>query len=532
MESNMPHNADYIIIGGGTAGLVVASRLSEDPKVQVLVLETGPDRTADLRVQNPGAWWTLIGSELDWKMKIAPQIGLNNRGQDHPGGKMLGGSSALNGLAWVPPSPAGIDAWAKLGNPSWNWESLLPYLQKSCTITHRDQSSTGNGPIQVTYPALQELASKPLIEAWIQAFDDQGYTHTDDIFGGPVTVGSRGYAATIDPVSGSRSSADSQYRISNRGNMNIVTEATVRKIDFSSESQDGSLVATGVEVELNGQILNIPAKKEVILAAGAFQTPKLLELSGVGKSDHLSQLGIPVMLDHSGVGENLQNHLMSILPVPLKAEGLTPGIKTLAFTCLDREELQQILSKSPRSNTSDRVIESILESPKEASACLFLSVKPGQVALLGVISSFPFSRGSTHISSSDYNARPTIDPQFLTNDIDIEVLAHHVQKLHSLANSPALKPFLEPSAVPRDLEEIKELLRNATALTTHHTCSTASMLPQEAGGVVSEELRVYGTKNVRVVDASVFPLIPHANPMATVYAVAERAAEVIRASQH
>jgi choline dehydrogenase-like flavoprotein len=314
--------------------------------------------------------------------------------------------------------------------------------------------------------------------------------------------------------------------------MNIITEATVRKIDFSSESQDGSLIATGVEVEVNGQTLNISAKKEIILAAGAFQTPKLLELSGVGKGDHLSQLGIPVMLDHSGVGENLQNHLMSILPIPLKAEGLTPGIKTLAFTRLDRDELQQILSKSPRSNTSDRVIESILESPKEASACLFLSVKPGQVALLGVISSFPFSRGSTHISSSDYNARPTIDPRFLANDIDIEVLAHHVQKLHSLANSPTLKPFLEPSAVPRDLEEIKALLRNATALTTHHTCGTASMLPQEAGGVVSEELRVYGTKNVRVVDASVFPLIPHANPMATVYAVAERAAEVIRASQH
>lgn len=196
---------------------------------------------------------------------------------------MLGGSSALNGMVWIPPSPAGINAWAELGNPSWNWETLLPYLKRSYTLSSPDEISSkeGQGPIQVTYPALKEQGNLPLIEAWNQALKDQGYDYTADALGVQRTVGSRPYTATIDPVSGSRSSAASQYRGSSLANLNIVTDATVRKIIFASESEN--VVATAVEVEWSGQILNIQAKKEIILAAGAFHTPKLMELSGVGQ---------------------------------------------------------------------------------------------------------------------------------------------------------------------------------------------------------------------------------------------------------
>lgn len=553
MAFGLPQKTDFLIIGGGTAGLVVANRLSEDSKTQVLVLESGPDRTTDPRVKDPNAWSTLGGSELDWQMKTVPQVcllehrangstdilvctqaGLNNREHDQVAGRLLGGSSALNGLAWVPPSQRGIDAWSALGNDRWDWSTLLPYLNASHSVTGPGEDSHKEGPIQVTYPALNEEKSAPIIGAWNKALKEQGYDFTSNIMGGAKTVGTRSYAATIYPNSGSRSSADSTYAKTKRPNLHIVTEATVRRIIFSSQSENKHntecqrAIATGVEVEWNGQVVRVSAEREVILAAGAFNTPKLLELSGVGQKSRLAELGIPVVVDQPGVGENLQNHVWSVLPTPLKVEGIAPGIKALAFTRLDLNDQEHVffatLEKAP-----EVVIKSILRNPDEASACLALSVMPGGVALLIAISSFPFSRGSTHISSSAFDVKPVIDPQFFSNDIDIEILARHVQNLHRLTNAPAFEDILQPTEVPH-LEVIKKTLQDGTALATHHSCGTVAMLPREAGGVVNENLRVYGTKNVRVVDASIFPLIPHANLVATVFAVAEKAVDMMRDS--
>jgi choline dehydrogenase-like flavoprotein len=448
----------------------------------------------------------------------------------------VGGSSAINGLVFIPPSPAGIDAWAKLGNPNWNWKALRPYLQRSYNLNppEPDQSVSlgeqANGPIRVTFPALADNKSAPLVQAWKDALESQGYEHSVDVIGERKTVGTRDCTATIDPVSGLRSSADTAYGqvAAKRANVRIIPEATVRRIVFSSGSD--KITATGAEFSYRGEIVNILASKEVVLAAGAFQTPKILELSGIGCQDRLSRLGIPVVIDQPGVGENLQNHTMSMFPVPLKSrpdlEGMTLGFKGVAFTHLDQEDQSALFARTESASPASQAIQSILSSPDEASAVLMMAVFPDDNVILGVISSFPFSRGSCHITSSDPDEMPNIDMRTLSNDLDIEFLARHVQKLHQLTSSPALAPFLQSSPAP-ELDSLKKLLREAAALSCHHCCGTTAMLPRELGGIVDQELKVYGTENLRVVDASVFPLITHANPIATVYAVAERAADII-----
>jgi choline dehydrogenase-like flavoprotein len=395
----------------------------------------------------------------------------------------------------------------------------------------------GAPSIKVTYPALSDKVATPLLQAWNDAFKARGYNFNTDILAERNTIGTRAYTATIDPISGLRSSADSEYgaTAAARSNVTIITEATVNRILFDSQnSQNEGVTATGVQLTYNGQTTTIKATKEVILAAGAFHTPKLLELSGIGDTERLTKLGIPVVIDQPGVGENLQNHLMSIIPAPLVPEsgleGIKSGLQALAFVRIDSEEQNKLLATHPESDSaSEKAIRSIIQSPNEASSSIFLAVRSASLALLGAITSFPFSRGSTHISSAEFDTMSSVDAGFLTNDMDLEILARHVRTLYELPTAEPLKAFFQPSesGSPPDLEEIKEKLR-ASALTTHHTCGTTAMLPRSDGGVVDQDLMVYGTTNLRVVDASIFPLIPHANPMATVYAVAERAADLIR----
>ncbi|CEL10649.1 hypothetical protein ASPCAL13765 [Aspergillus calidoustus] len=533
MTDALPASVDYIIVGGGTSGLVLAARLSENPDLQIVVLEAGPDRTSDPRVSDSSAWPTLPGTDLDWQTKTVPQPELNNRETTHPAGKLLGGSSAINGLFWTPPSPAGIDAWARLGNPKWTWESLKPYLEKSISLPAAEGEREG-GPIKVAYASLlEEGKNNPLAQAWEDAHKVNGLEPQKSFLGGTGTgsVGTRPCTMTLDPVTGLRSSSDSTYGLiaKERQNVRIVTEANVRKVLFATQ-ESGNLQATGVEVYIRSATRTVHATKEVILAAGTLHTPKILELSGVGDPKRLEHLGIDVVLEQQGVGEGLQNHIMAVLPFSLKetteAASVPPGAQAYSFTRPQQKDLENMLARYAGSSYREAVTKSLIKQANEASEFNILGTYPGNFGALAAILSYPLSRGSVHISSNHPVDHPAIDPQYFSHPLDIELLARQVQTSQKLLSSPHFAPFVQaPQAT--DLDTIKTQLRESLGAPAHHACGTAAMLPLEAGGVVGQDLKVYGTTNLRIVDASIFPLITSGNPISTVYAVAERAADIV-----
>ena len=354
--------------------------------------------------------------------------------------------------------------------------------------------------------------------------------------------------AAIDPQSGKRCSADVAYEAlaSKRPNVTIITDATVLKILLES-STTGDAVAKRVEVSTSGETQSIAAEKEVLLCASGFNTPKLLELSGISSTELLNSLGIPLVVENRSVGANMQSHVMCLLTLELNEDVKAgEGIQSLAFLPLQdrakqKELFQSMLSagahEEERANEQDfqKVVRSIFEDPNEASCCVFLSfIGLPSRASLGLMQSIPFSRGNSHITSADPGQEPRIDPRFFSHDLDLEILARPLLALEKVGSSSALGRYFKqggqrlPKSDPIiDLKAAKSYLRDC-AVTTYHSCGTAAMLSNDKERVVDQELRVFGTQTLRVVDISTFPVIPKANPMGTVYAVTEKVADLIR----
>ena len=312
------------------------------------------------------------------------------------------------------------------------------------------------------------------------------------------------------------------------------------KIVLSGSSSE-ELTAKGVEAAIDGATRAFMATKEVILAAGAFHTPKLLELSGVGDRSRLRSLGIPAVTDNAGVGERLQNHVMCMRTFELNDNVRAgDGIQSLPFLPLQDRAQQQMLFNTAMPTMDEEkdfydAVRAVLDDPNEASCSMFMTFigLPNFISL-GVMQSIPFSRGGTHIASAEPDDNPRIDPQLFSNTLDLELVARHLLTLEKLPSTSPLNAYFKETGqrIPSemtitDLQSAQEYLHQNT-ITTHHSYGTAAMLPREKGGVVDQNLVVYGTRNLRVVDASIFPVIPQANPMSTVYAIAERAASLIK----
>ncbi|KAI0428960.1 glucose-methanol-choline oxidoreductase-like protein [Xylaria sp. FL1042] len=596
----VPDSYDFIIVGGGTAGLVLAHRLTEGVGVEVLILEAGKDLTADPRVTTPALFPTLLGSEADWNTVTETQSALYDRKINIPHGRILGGSSAINGQAFVATSKVNIDTWGKLGNPGWSWEKLEPYFKKSHTFAppapddpaythlHLDyinpQISGIDGPIKASFPSGND---NPLPRAWIESLHSLGHSATGDPFSGEI-VGAYTNAATIDPETRERSYSASNYwgPVKDRANLALITEAHVTKVIL--EGTAPAVVAAGVQYIHNGEAKTVKARKEVILSAGALHSPKILELSGIGDPVLLSSLSIPVVVSNKYVGDNLQDHPMSGLSFEVKdgvetIDGLlrrepaamekamgqyassksgplaVGGIYSYAFLGL-RESPSDLTSKTsypsdthPLMPLQTEYYKQLLKNPEESTAGFFTyaaqgnfgsdsgsslmqsGLLPGSYYSVAICLLQPLSRGYVHIRSADPLIPVQVDPRYLSHPLDLEVFAQHMSYISKIVSTEPLASFLKingrrnataPSDIT-DVEAMKEYLKKTT-MSSWHPTSTCAMLPLDEGGVVNERLIVHGTSNLRVVDASVFPITTRGNPMATVYAVAERAADLIK----
>ncbi|KII83632.1 hypothetical protein PLICRDRAFT_47109 [Plicaturopsis crispa FD-325 SS-3] len=588
---------DYLVVGGGVGGLVVATRLAEDPKITVGVIEAGQDTTTlpeiNANVHIPAFLQrNLTKPEVDWTFMSTPQAGANNRPIYLPRGKGLGGSTLLNFMQLARGRKGEYDAFEKLGNPGWNWEGLLEYFKKSETFTYKesdiekydvqlDPNAHGtSGPIQRIFP---RWISEQHFN-FIEAFKALGVPYNRECNNGDNT-GVWTNSCAIDPVSATRSSAATGYYEPNRSKSNLVTILGARATRVIFKSGDGNKVAEGVEYIQDGKTIVATAKKEVILAAGTYQTPQLLELSGIGAKKVLEANKIPVLIDLPGVGNNLQDHLWTTLTAEMdskyesldtllndparagaewqlyesKKEGMFASI-TSVFAFLPRNLISNdsTILQSAKGLTLDHVpgissgAKKAFELQKEWLTgdepypfleiaqipaffpALGTTAAPGKTYFTFFVGlAHPFSRGSVHIGSSDPTANPVIDPRYLDNDVDTEIMINGLKIARKAIATPALNSVITQEITPGpDVQsdaDLKNYIRD-TMLTTYHPTGTASMFPREEGGVVDPTLKVYGTENLRIVDASIIPIQISAHVQASLYAIAEKAADIIKAN--
>ncbi|KAI1409267.1 GMC oxidoreductase [Hypoxylon sp. FL1857] len=573
-------NFDYLIIGGGTAGLAVAARLSEDPSLLVGVLEAGPGAPDEETINKPSQILQTLGTKYDWQFETVPQIGLGGRTLAWPRGKVLGGTSALNLMTWNRGNKEDYDAWEKLGNRGWGWDGLLPFFKKSETFhppntatqainrEYFDHQAIGtNGPVHASYAKEYSTTHQICYDTLLGLGIPENRAHHAGS-----NVGVWTNLISVNPEDNIRSYASSAYFAPNssRPNLLVLTEALVEEITLSEDG--GEWTATGARFTHSGVPYAVQASREVILSAGSVQSPQLLELSGIGDPQILSDAGVQVKVSNPNVGENLQDHLMTISvfevdPSLQKAELGAPGTPYcyLPISAIaSQEKFEELASKANALGQSPPEKMGILKGRFDPSARLGQfeyifdlenwnkNFRPEansgkKYASVLQILQYPFSRGSIHIqkmsgSGPDNGGRPTIadkptiDPEYYSGahgKLDLEIMTQCVRFPNKLCQSSPLSTVVRsrvypPSSVDDDDDLRDWVVKNTT--TDWHPVGTCAMGGHGGiqSGVVDDQLRVYGVKRLRVVDASVMPLQISAHLQATVYAIAEKGAHLIR----
>ncbi|TFY67647.1 hypothetical protein EVJ58_g1480 [Rhodofomes roseus] len=583
---------DYVVCGGGTAGLTLAARLSEDPNVSVLVLEAGGANLDVPGILRPASWGShFTNVDWTWPYKTIKQKELGDADYFWFRGKGLGGSSGINFMCWTKPPKEEIDG--KSATSSSLISSLMRYrvretrfVPPSEEVRKRNDNVNMNfdtwkigrdGPLKLAYPGTIDDLEKKTVQTMLNAGLSKA---AHPLSGDPKGVFL--IPNTYDPEKHVRSYSATAFYLPNkdRPNLKVLINAAVHRLKTQTAA-NGKLSAVGVEFEYDGKVHTVNAQKDVCLTAGSLKSPQILELSGIGRKDVLEKIGVPLKVELPGVGENAQEHMFIGISWELKedvgfetidllrdathnakhldlhalGEGLyTRGIIAFAFTAPNQisplaDTIYQKTKAKIEANKG-KFPPGLLEQyniqldrlKRGAPGCELICI-PGYLSgpappaegksyltILAAVNHC-FSRGTIHSTSSDPHKDPEFDPRYFEQEVDLDIFTESVKWCRKLADLSPMKDVivheLNPGPQVKDEAQVRDWIKKCMG-TTWHTSSSCSMLPKEHNGVVDPELKVYGTNNVRVVDLSVAPLQFAAHPMATVYAIAEQGADIIK----
>ena len=528
---------DYVIVGAGTAGPIVASRLSEDSDVSVLLLEAGGENTNDIS-RTPGAFFKVWGTDYDWQYETQPQNGLNNRKIYQPRGRVVGGSSGINVGFWMRGIKEDYDFWEKQGAEGWNYEKALEMFQKIEDTNLGPSRYRGKGGMvhleDSAYPT-------DFVHTMLNAFEEAGFGKIGDFSGENPNRADVVQKDYIDNVRHTPADSYLSEEIRKRPNLTVQPNTFVRKVIFKEKT------ATGVEVEYEGQIQEIKANREVILSAGTYNTAQILKLSGVGPKKELEKHSIPVIVDVPGVGENLNDHLMFSMKVlspkpipdshfnPVSEESIAQWRKDRTGpSCYYPGPVAGLISSEGIHTGLD--FELIFEyvhtadgSEKEFAGVNDISNRSGYS--IPLILTTPKSKGNVLLASSDPHEKPVINPNYFGDPDDIKKFIKGVRYAMQLIKTQILSTYTEKVHPALDVSDadLESIIRNE-ASTVFHPVGTARIgdLKKDPMAVVDAHLRVRGVKGLRVADASIMPQVNHGHTMGPVTYIGEMAAEIIR----
>ncbi|WP_152346078.1 GMC family oxidoreductase [Brevibacterium sp. CFH 10365] len=513
---------DYIVVGAGSAGCVLAARLSEDPDVNVALIEAGAADTAD-EIHIPAAFSTLFKSQWDWDLDTEPEPELHRRRAYLPRGKMLGGSSSMNAMIYIRGNRADYDQWAADGATGWSYDEVLPYFRKAESNERgADDFHGADGPLTVS----ESRSMNPLCDAWVDGAVEAGFDHNEDFNSGEQLGVGRFQVTQRD---GMRCSTAVAYLhpVAERKNLTVITDAHARKVLI-----EGSR-AVGVEIERYGEIEQIRANREVVLSAGAYGSAHLLLLSGVGPAAQLDAFGIEKVADLP-VGERMQDHYMVMLNYTTDLETLKTAVSPA------NAELLQTAGRGPLTSNIGEAggffeTREGLNGPDvqfHSTPCLFAEEGLGAQTVQGLAAGpcvfKPTSTGTLTLRSPDPKVAPRILHNYLGTEEDKQSILAGLRIALDIASQPAMQKVISGDHIVPEGTSDEELLEFARQVgqTLYHPTSTCSI-----GHVVDPELKVIGVDGLRVADASVMPTVVRGNTNAPTIIIGEKAADLIAESR-